>query len=197
MNPNMKFQHPRDPVQVSTECGEVLSTDSSTVTEVFSQRVGLPDSNGKRELAVSSDTLQTQAIWYKTTAGKEIQVKLDGDEIPLRPGHKITMFMGTTDHGHRAVPLAVMNHSMGQLYFVSDSLLNELGALPPRLMRLSLICIALLITFTLVWNPFAAFIAAAGYVFFRFLMHTREIKEFNRSLTLFLQNLSRSLPSVG
>ena len=86
---------------------------------------------------------------------------------------------------------------MGQLFFVGDSLLDELGALPPRLKRLSLVCVVLLIFFTIVWNPFVAFISVVGYVSFRFFLRAREVKEFNRALSIFLQDLSRSLPSVG
>lgn len=197
MTSRQKFQHPRDPVQLSIDDGEVLSTDTSTITELFSNRVGLPDSKGNRDLAVSSETRDMQEFWYKNTAGKESQIKLDGFTIPLRPGHKVSVFFGATDHGSGAVPLAVMNHSMGELYFVAHSLLDQLGALPPRLKRLSLICVALMIAFSLVfWNIIVGIFAAVAYVVFRVFMHSREIKGFNRELASYLQELSRSLPSA-
>ena len=198
MNPSQKFQHPRDPVQLSTDDGEVLSTDSSTITEVFSNRVGLPDSKGNRDLAVSSETRDMQEFWYRNTAGKESQIKLDGISIPLRPGHKISVIFGATDHGNGAVPLAVMNHSMGELYFVAHSLLDQLGALPPRLKRLSLICVALMMAFSVVfWNPIAGIFAVFAYVAFRVFVRSNEIKDFNRKLASHLQDLSRSLASAG
>lgn len=198
MKSSQKFQHPRDPVQLSIDDGEVLSTDSSTITEVSSNRVGLPDSNGNRDLAVSSQTRELQEFWYRNTAGKDSQIKLDGVTIPLRPGHKISVFFGATDHGNGVVPLAVVNHSMGELYFVAHSLLDQLGALPPRLKRLSLICVALMIAFSLVfWNLIVGILAVLAYVSFRFFMHIREIKDFNRDLAACLQDLRRSLTPLA
>ncbi len=88
------FKHGKKEVAFYTVTGEVLGNDKYSETHVSSSGGGgyVGQYGGHISAPqVSSRTTTNQEIWIKTESGSEKSIQLKGYDIPMRPGHKITV----------------------------------------------------------------------------------------------------------
>lgn len=103
--------------------GEVLSSEKRTETTAY-QTQGRVNTYGNN-LDVTMPTTQFQSVlkhefWIKKGDGTEEAIHLNGIDIPLRPGQKITM-MYVAEKGKSGYKSAFVNHSAGKFWFINDA----------------------------------------------------------------------------
>lgn len=108
------FKHGKKEVAFYTVTGEVLGNDKYSETHVSSSGGGgyVGQYGGHISAPqVSSRTTTNQEIWIKTESGSEKSIQLKGYDIPMRPGHKITVISAGNKDADSHWYTAIVNHS--------------------------------------------------------------------------------------
>lgn len=118
------FKHGKREIEFWTTSGEVMSSEKRSETHVSSSGGG--GHVGREGGYVAPPTIQSEAItkhefWMKTDEGKEMPVQLEGLDIPLLPGQKVTMLSAKKKGNDSGYYAALINHSAGQYWPVSKA----------------------------------------------------------------------------
>ena len=115
--------------EIWTESGVLLETSGSTETRVRGS-IGT-DRRGGTHGFVTSTTDDRQKIWLKLADGSETWFRWTGFEVPIRPGHKITVVL--VSDGRDSYVLGIVNHTTKE-YFRTfsdpDEILRKICANP-------------------------------------------------------------------
>ena len=109
--------------------GEVLGSNKSSETHVSASGGGGYISQNfinLNPISVDSTVITKHEFWVKTNDGTEHAVKLQGVDVPLRAGQRVSVISaGRKGKGHGFYSILV-NHSAGKYWFISDAkLLNR------------------------------------------------------------------------
>ena len=71
---------------------------------------------------IDSSTVTNLEIWIKTEDGSEKDIRLNGIDIPLRPGQKVTLISAGVKGAGQGLYSILVNHSAGKHWFITDAL---------------------------------------------------------------------------
>lgn len=118
------FKHGKREIEFWTTSGEVMDSAKRSETHISSSGGGGHVSRDGGYVApptIQSKVITKHEFWMKTDEGQEMPVQLEGLDIPLLPGQKVTMLSvkkKDKDSGHYAT---LINHSAGQYWPVSKA----------------------------------------------------------------------------
>jgi hypothetical protein len=118
------FVHRGKEVEFLQVTGEVLGSNKYSETHVSSSGGG--GYVGKYGGNVSAPQIHSTAVtnhefWIKTEDGVEVDIKLQGTDIPLRVGQRISVIAATRKGSERMWYSVLVNHSAGKHWFINKA----------------------------------------------------------------------------
>ncbi|WKE65318.1 hypothetical protein PVT67_16885 [Gallaecimonas kandeliae] len=118
------FNHNDKEIVFWSETGEVLSQNKYSETHVSSSGGGgHVGRNGGHVRApkIKSTTVINHEIWIKKDDGKEKNVKLVGQDIPLREGQRVTLISAGVKGENSSYHSVLVNHNANKHWFINDA----------------------------------------------------------------------------
>jgi hypothetical protein len=199
------FKHRKREIVFKKITGVVLGNEKYNETHISSSGGGgyVSQYGGHvRAPQISSTTTTNQEIWIKTEDGSEKSIKLKGYDIPMRPGHKITVISAGNKGADSHWYTVIVNHSTDKHSLLNNATaLNNLlkieQATGKSLLLAVLMFFSMLILSAVIYPKFLSTDASQqiiwgipiGFFVYRVIVKINNVSDLRRNLSVYLKNL--------
>ncbi|MBM0212917.1 MULTISPECIES: hypothetical protein [Pseudomonas syringae group] len=191
------FTHGDKTIEFTSLVGEVIGSEKLSETHVSSSGGGGyvgREGGHVRAAQISSTSVINHEFWVRDDTGIEHDVKLKGQDIPLRTGQRITLIKVKHKNGSgKGWYSIIVNHSAAKHWFLNSApALNQLLGLQSLHFKVMMIGIAVIAILGYLTGAYMfAFLAGVGYLVYRYTVDFKCYKKMETRLNLHLEQLAQ------